>query len=885
MRRIFSFCLVIIIIFSSLGIVSYADNEINNNSNIDFLKMMGILEIESVDGTEALSRMELAKMYYKIITGNKIPEYTDYESSYTDVTENEYAYIKTVSEAGIMTGVSQTVFGTSQNVTYIQLLKTVVTLLGYESHARASGGWPAGYYSVAAKLGLTQNPPSDMNYYVTFNGAADVLRLAADADMVIRTDYGEDETYINYDGFGFLEYYMHTVPFDGIVTATSTVSLDDDSVCEFGEIRIGNETMNVSAGAIGIYKLIGQRVTVFCDKRDSKKEIRYYEALANNVLHIDGDNIEAIDGNNILYSDGNREEKLKFSPSTSIIYNGTLAKNYTDTTLNPFRKNHLDGELIAIDNTDDKVADVIMVEAYETFLCGGVRDMVANSKIVKGRFADFSEFGDNTLAILNAVGEAISPDDITEDDVLNCYYDLSGKLNKIVVTIDYGSGVIEEISAAGTDTDSLIISGKEYKCGASFALSPDSSSLKPGDEVTFWFNKDAKIGVIQKGISNTKISLLVDFGKTKGLDSRYQVRFFESNGIFSEYTLAEKVKTANGQIEAKNFEEYVGTVGNGKIKRQLVKYSLNDNKEVTRIVLADSTKDADGNYASDFFVYDGYDGTASKQYRTELYTFGLNLYTSGSTKVYVIPPESDRGIDEAYAIKSHTLFNNGNYKIVAYGINKYSPVTPAVIYESTTAASADPASSTRYFAVSSVTSSVDENGDEFVKLSGFHGDNSTKGSIGYLKAESIDVLKVGPGGSLVSSGDVIKYTTDATGIIKKAVLILDKSENKLHDMNNPNGAFPGTNIRYSYGDVVSNDGSYITIECRDTDGTLTKESYPIYRFTDSSVTGTANERTGEIAYKSARSADIFDRETYGSKCTKAFVNINGPWWIVGILYN
>ena len=160
-----------------------------------------------------------------------------------------------------------------------------------------------------------------------------------------------------------------------------------------------------------------------------------------------------------------------------------------------------------------------------------------------------------------------------------------------------------------------------------------------------------------------------------------------------------------------------------------------------------------------------------------------------------------------------------------------------------------------------------------------------KGQQGFIKAESIDSLKIGPNGSLVGSGDVIKYTTDATGVLKNAVLILDKYENKLHNISNPNGAFPATGIRYSYGEVVSNDGAYITVELKNTNGSVTYESYPISRFTDGGIKGTINERTGEVTYSSAKASDIFDRNTYGSKCTKVFTNINGPWWIVGILYN
>lgn len=883
MKKYISFILLLAIVLSSFCMPSFAQQAQNAKSNTGFLRMLDICENENLKDSDILTRIELSKMFYKILTGNPLPEYTEYQSPYEDIGEEEYGYVKLVSEAGIMTGISNTYFGKDEPVTYIQLLKTVVTLLGYNTHAVSLGGWPVGYYTMAAQLGLTQNSPADINFYVTLSGAADVFRLAANAEMTVRTSFTDDENYEAYKGYGFLEYYMGIVPIDGIVNASSTASIDGTAPCEFGKVKIGSREMLLSQKAIGIYGLLGQSVTVFCNKKSSVYEVKYFEALNDDVKYISADKISNVTNGTIEYIENDKEYTAKYTSGTSVVYNGRLAKSYTTSTINPFVLNSLDGGITLIDNNSDKIIDTILVDAYQTFLCGGVRDMVAISKIVSGKLADFSEFGENSLAILNAVGEPISYKDIAEDDVLNCYYDLKGTLTKIVVTIDYGSGTIEEIVNDGTSVKSLYISGKKYDCAQALSLCPDYASLKPGDEVTFWFNKEAKIAVIQKGVESTKLALVTDIGKMDGLDSKYYIKLFEAGGLFSEHALADKIKVnSSATVEPKDFEAFLGTTS-GRVKRQLIKYGLNENNEVNRVTVADSSKDANGKYATDFFIYDGFDGTSNKQYREELYTFGLKLYLESSTKVFVIPPEENRDTDDAYAIKSRGTFNNNNYKVTAYGSDKNSPVADAIIYVGTV--SSNPSSSTKYFAVSSVIQSIDENGEEFVKVSGFFGDTGAKGTSGYIKAESMGVLKKGPNGELVESGDIIKYTTDATGLVNGVTLILDKSENKLHNMNNPNGAFPATGIRYAYGDVISNDGSYITIECKDIDGTLTTESYPIYRFTESSVTGTVNERTGEVSYKAAKASHIFDRESYGSKCTKAFVNVNGPWWIVGILYN
>ena len=187
MKKIISLVLVLFMVLSVFSVPSFANNTQLSSSNVSFLHMLEICENETLKDTDVLTRIELAKMYYKILTGKSIPEYSEYQSPYFDIGEEEYGFVKSVSEAGIMTGVSSTLFGKDEPVTYIQLVKTIVTLLGYNTHALAQGGWPTGYLSVAAQLGITKSAPSDINFYVTLSGAADVFRLAAGADMVIRT--------------------------------------------------------------------------------------------------------------------------------------------------------------------------------------------------------------------------------------------------------------------------------------------------------------------------------------------------------------------------------------------------------------------------------------------------------------------------------------------------------------------------------------------------------------------------------------------------------------------------------------------------------------------------------------------------------------------------
>ena len=73
---------------------AFADETDSSQGNVKFLEMLGIYENEDFKNDDIITRIELAKMYYKILTGNSIPEYSEYQSPYSDIGEEEYGFVK-----------------------------------------------------------------------------------------------------------------------------------------------------------------------------------------------------------------------------------------------------------------------------------------------------------------------------------------------------------------------------------------------------------------------------------------------------------------------------------------------------------------------------------------------------------------------------------------------------------------------------------------------------------------------------------------------------------------------------------------------------------------------------------------------------------------------
>lgn len=64
-------------------------------------------------------------------------------------------YITTATELGIFNGDGTGMFRPGDNVTYQEMIKMLVCVMGREPEAKATGGWPNGYLSVGEDLGIT----------------------------------------------------------------------------------------------------------------------------------------------------------------------------------------------------------------------------------------------------------------------------------------------------------------------------------------------------------------------------------------------------------------------------------------------------------------------------------------------------------------------------------------------------------------------------------------------------------------------------------------------------------------------------------------------------------------------------------------------------------
>lgn len=102
-----------------------------------------------------------------------------YDRYFKDIPQNHWAiqYIHAAKELGIVDGDENGNFNPEEEITYSEIIKMVVSVLGYDPMAETIGGYPDGYIKTASRFGITKG----------LNVANDVFAVRADIALMIVT--------------------------------------------------------------------------------------------------------------------------------------------------------------------------------------------------------------------------------------------------------------------------------------------------------------------------------------------------------------------------------------------------------------------------------------------------------------------------------------------------------------------------------------------------------------------------------------------------------------------------------------------------------------------------------------------------------------------------
>lgn len=820
-HKILSLIVVMVMILSAIPANIYAQNsEVANSDDLNFAIACGIFP-DGVDKTSVITRIELAEIYTNIILGSDTETEGAESDNFTDVDYDMSYYADFVASIGLMGGVGNGLFAPYDNVTYQQLIKTIVSFLGYDVKAQSLGGYPTGYMAVAAQLGLSLSNKASADSFVTFEGVATLFKIAASCPLYDVTGYGDVSKYQEITQINYLAKYLDINFISNVVNANYIANIYSDDELKYNEIIVGTEKYLFDPDVYPLNDLLGHKVDIYYKEINNVNHIIYMEDNRfNRVLEIDGKDVD-VKGDTLIYYDGFKEKEIRFSDDVNILYNGGICENYNNATFNAWNNTYRDGGIKAIDNNYDRKYDYIMIDAYDTYVVSSIKDDIVHTSYRDGYIIKINDYEDGKNVLFrNLDGKPIKMSDVEDGSVISVSKDLNGRITNIFVTNDI---FVSEVSSIEIQDGKYYFGfgDRVFEPSESLALNPQLERVEIGQRMKLMFNKDGLVSDIEAlGYHSNSVAMVVDSKVGTGLEageSAY-LKLFTSEGSFIECPLTSKVNVTYGGVQsvekASDVLAFLGTNDDGEVVRQPIYYRLNENKELNWISICNPESGSiDGLHEI---------GVTSGEYRGgSTMSIAGKVLTKGAI-YFCVPSEDDRDREEMYEIK--TLPGGYSVTVTAYGDTKDTKLATILVkYDNNPGSSMN--NDTNIFVIDSITKAIDSYGDEKLKVRGL----KDKRECEYYADES--VMKIAPNGTLPEKGDIVRLSLGKGDTISACVMTYDRSEKQLHDTTgyaiseNPSTSSYANPYRVLLGKIIYANDVFMTLRIYNSNGTYTDESY------------------------------------------------------------
>ncbi|MEG2583944.1 MAG: hypothetical protein RSA27_05515, partial [Oscillospiraceae bacterium] len=518
----------------------------------------------------------------------------------------------------------------------------------------------------------------------------------------------------------------------GIIMANEWTWLDVPiSDLESDEVIIDNIVYKV--GNTDAKNYIGIEVDFFAEKNKITDEFMLKAIKAtkkNTKTTIDSRDITEITQNEISYSKKDKIVKLRIDEQPKVVKNGMLLKVYQIENLKP--KN---GTMTVIDNNGDSRVDIISIEEYVNVKVERIQNdtifLYNGYKFGKNAFIKIDKNdNDRKYIIENKKGEALEISDIKADSIISIISDEEKTRMKLKVSDEIVEGDITSIFK-----DKATINDVEY-----YLDEEVQSLVMVGMSTVAYIDVNGNIAAIKELETDEKFGVIAGVSKNTGLIGDTDVRMIvggkveekiekneqnkeDKNEIKSllcknedvlYLTLASKVKLNTKRIDSSDLETELGKLGN---KTGVpVTYTCGSDGKIRTI----KTLTLSGGQVNAKVPYNVKDKTFGVVGKT-MDPFAINL----ETKVVCLPEDDGRGLnvsDKDYM--TPVVLDNkaatSTYNAQGYEYNddtkkvKYIVVTTPMDSTNIPPINID---SSSIGIVSDAANAIDEDGDEFYKIS------------------------------------------------------------------------------------------------------------------------------------------------------------------------
>lgn len=675
---------------------SFAAEDVNiqedkTSKEMFLLSYLGIIEVtEDESKVKTITRGDFSEYICKAF---KIGEVID-KVYFIDVQSDCWAakYINALYESGIVSPAADKMFNPNDNITYEQACKMLVYALGYGKWVDYNGGSMSIFTQIASrsKFGIT---PSDADK-LSVDECALLLYKAMQVDLPEFT--GErvktgDTLFESYHGI-----YIKT----GRVRTVASLSLDN-KFFDDGRVQIDNELFYVDGGC-NLKDFFGQNVEYIYKKSDDDNLVIYAERVnEGDKITVSSKDIKSVDekgGSLEYYTDnGSKTKTISFSAKSDVFFNGEVMETHLSDRIQEFLDEERKGKIEFIKAGGASEFNLINIISYEVFVIG-MHDKNTETIYDYYNSANKTELDDvEYLNIIDTNGMSSSLPTTFPATVLIAKADN----NESIEIVCCNEKKDLSVSSTNNAEREITVDGKIYKIDKA-AFERQNGDIKAGKTYSVTFDNfgeivyitqknsdDLKVGWLKKGYLIDKgfgeYSLCLDiYDHTEG--KAHKLYMADSITIDAEKYKAEKyravVSALPGTNELDESRQYV------RIEPQIIRYSLNDNNDITNMDTANcGTNEDKDNSLTEV-------GSGEKYFSASNSWLGIDMiWQNGYTKMFMVPEVSadgyiyingDRRDDDDNMYSNSLILSDWHrYNVVGYKWSDESWNSEAIVVKQT----------------------------------------------------------------------------------------------------------------------------------------------------------------------------------------------------------
>ena len=686
----------------------------------------------------------------------------------------------------------------SNEISFSDAAKALVTVAGYKPRAEINGGSTAVYVNTAQTAGMLT---SVINRSGTLSSrdAAVMIYNTLNADMLQNEDNGTSVEYKTYEGESVLYFYRNIKRGKGIITANGFTGFYSESgrVSE-GFVSVGTKLYKDESDSAA--DLIGYAAEFYYKVDKQNYDSIIYAAIdePNNDITVIDENFARNSGRTVYYySPSGSERSVTIPANAAILFNGVAKSGYTndlfDFTNNTATliDNNGDGQIEAVHIFHKTDWYVSRVDIEHTTIYDLIAEQETDVNLAdknRMRYIDVNSADHKRVRFFDESGKQVKLFNVQAGNVLSVYASENREIIDFYISTKQLSGTVDSIKTKKSGKTVKIGDG-EYKVSKTFDEN-FAANLFSGATGTFFLNQSGELVYFSASESGMKYGYILGLSHdAERFETTAKVKLLSEDGRIYTYDFAKRT-LIDGEMFKKATDIISALTG-----CKMVRYDVSEDGEVFTVDTpsrgAKETDDslealADTDFSSVNYMYEG----SPKCFGND---DGGKIILRADTKVFVCPEnatsDSDYGVYATGNIRAEV-----SMQINAYWSKKDIYTADAVALNISVNRMKNVNSNSAIYMVDTAENVLNDNGVQVMKLK-----LRKTTPVEYLCSEELVMRGTDTD---IDTGDVIMIALSGTGEISEILKVFDcdtkKIVNKAYNYDiNDDGSHSAWGVRYS----------------------------------------------------------------------------------------